>query len=1155
MPYMGGYAGLGDAAGMAAAITGVDTSAGGGNGMSRDEMVGVAMDVLESGVDFAGIAERTANMAAMTQALVTVIATSDPCYSPGSSIPRPLIGTNAQAAMVAVMTDTGAARDLVDVMADAVTPEFSPNVPKYNIGRAERDPDFESIVTEGHNFSAGKYKWLIDKPNMYGKAEFGSVEFFPWNQIPGPSGLGGPITSNQSIPSRVPPNVPSRYHMSYNMGAIGDTFRFTTGKMWLNQGHLDGLLATEPAQDATDLSYHGLSKQEFEFFNKTNILMQPSPSEGGKVMLMRPSEREMRTKILPVDRWLSMDRALDIFQQRNVSIRFEIFQETFKIGFPGKGVIAPNSRWNWRNYMYGLPFAGANLELFRERAQNTREPQYRRYGTDSFLSYRGSFDQVVESKNIFPVVPFYKSAGRSGALLYGTSLQEFQDPNLRPGGSYAHVFTDHVTKIPDFLTKEQMDKTDFNTGIYADIYSSYNHYDRVYEEILSPFYEEVRLPNYYKFVPQRSVNRNREAREREELILRENLLRLQQPGNTAAQNLQLIRERAALEYGIFVPERFPEIDTIDVYPNPGIDVFKEVYEERNMFPMYTGLEITTNTESKLVQAMRVEDRDNLFDLLFPLGFPNDGRGIGNGPQELRYDFQSMKLVTQYLGSSTQEEDQIRSAQSFFVRNLTENVDFNIPGRRGRRRRRRDNSYIEQDELRIQPSAKTQSIFSDIIEEDIQYTDLNEWLETLENNRTQNRSMPQEVFRSALSKAIMTSRIKKIVDENYRSNFEKVLSGHPAYSEIVGYRVDKLDEEGNIIQTFMFGNMEDVNLVRYVDSQVEYGRRYLYKVSSIVMIIGTRYLYLDCMNDDAIERFYVTSRDQLTDISFYFGVMHTPSVRIAVVPMHTREIIVMDKPPIPPDVNIIPFKGVKNKVLFWMNSNTGELTANPIILEPDDHGQFDMVRISQREVYAGSVPRKRSDGTRTRPVKFKNDDPTKTFEIFRIETPPLSWDDFFENKLARIESEATSTTFEDEVMPNKKYYYTFRAEDVHGHVSNPSHIYEVELISEDDMVYMNMSIWNFPKPVQETKTNFKSKVMIMPALFQTLIPLPENGSFLDWDRRKEIGSVGTPDQPGEVLWDKKFKCRVTSKSTGKQFDINFKFVKKFNRIEDNIEINS
>ena len=45
--------------------------------------------------------------------------------------------------------------------------------------------------------------------------------------------------------------------------------------------------------------------------------------------------------------------------------------------------------------------------------------------------------------------------------------------------------------------------------------------------------------------------------------------------------------------------------------------------------------------------------------------------------------------------------------------------------------------------------------------------------------------------------------------------------------------------------------------------------------------------------------------------------------------------------------------------------------------------------------------------------------------------------------------ATAASKVDDIEPNKKYYYTFRAIDNHGNVSNPSSVYEIEMVKSND----------------------------------------------------------------------------------------------------------
>ena len=72
-------------------------------------------------------------------------------------------------------------------------------------------------------------------------------------------------------------------------------------------------------------------------------------------------------------------------------------------------------------------------------------------------------------------------------------------------------------------------------------------------------------------------------------------------------------------------------------------------------------------------------------------------------------------------------------------------------------------------------------------------------------------------------------------------------------------------------------------------------------------------------------------------------------------------------------------------------------------------------------------------------------PTGRFEIYRIDTQPNSYSDFTGNLIAIIgDNTASAASYVDNVSPNTKYYYVFRAIDVHGNRSNPTDVYEIEL---------------------------------------------------------------------------------------------------------------
>ena len=77
----------------------------------------------------------------------------------------------------------------------------------------------------------------------------------------------------------------------------------------------------------------------------------------------------------------------------------------------------------------------------------------------------------------------------------------------------------------------------------------------------------------------------------------------------------------------------------------------------------------------------------------------------------------------------------------------------------------------------------------------------------------------------------------------------------------------------------------------------------------------------------------------------------------------------------------------------------------------------------------------------------------------MDTKPKSYQDFKNGYVKIAETDvnpftaqsATAASFIDSIEPNKKYYYTFRAVDVHDKISNPSPVYQVEIINDNGTI--------------------------------------------------------------------------------------------------------
>ena len=371
-------------------------------------------------------------------------------------------------------------------------------------------------------------------------------------------------------------------------------------------------------------------------------------------------------------------------------------------------------------------------------------------------------------------------------------------------------------------------------------------------------------------------------------------------------------------------------------------------------------------------------------------------------------------------------------------------------------------------------------------------------------------------------------------ETYRRSFEDVLTGKEPRSEIVAYKISKFDASrpgSDAIQNYYIYNTNgQFDIMEFVDSQVKYGKKYQYVVHAYHAVFGTAYSYENIR--------FLTQEQGFIETEAQIDVVTRPTLRMYEIPVYESVGQILDHPPVPPSIDVIPFFGVGDKIRFNMNGGTGLLTQDPVALLQSDEQFYS----DYRQTYRLNPED---------PITFKNDDTVSAFQIFRIEKKPLSYSDFKDQLRATVSTDidprspmgASSASLIEDVAPNRKYYYTFRAIDVHGLPSPPSIVYEIEIIDDGATIFPIIRAYDMPTK-QEQEDMSKMPTRSFNRLFY-LAPKFSH-SYLNEDKsgltgaRTAIGSG--PDiylgNEAEPVWGKKFKVRLVSKSTGKKIDFNF-----------------
>lgn len=442
---------------------------------------------------------------------------------------------------------------------------------------------------------------------------------------------------------------------------------------------------------------------------------------------------------------------------------------------------------------------------------------------------------------------------------------------------------------------------------------------------------------------------------------------------------------------------------------------------------------------------------------------------------------------------------------------------------------------------------------DSIVSQINSWDLNNWVESL-NPSSDVQINPVNNFQSInfdlveqesnsqifneLHKAVIYSKIVDYKNSNFRT-YKEVLSGKPAPSEIMMYKVSKFkvsdagDVESVPEQNIWFMNSNRLEMIDYIDTQVKYDTNYIYRVFAEVLVLGNEFEY----DAEFLPAFEKTFNEDGTLASITpdpagtearLEITNKPSFRIferELFETSTKKI--QDDAPLDPDVEFNTYKDIDDQILITLSKKIGNKIEEPVIIQDIDEDRFDIDENGE--------------------VEFRSDSIVDKYELFRLAEVPESYEDFAEGKKVTlrtsfgINSDLSSdrVSFKDSVNANQEYYYTFRAIDIHSKLSNPTKIYVVKLTSESGLIIPDIEV----KDIEELKEK-QSKPKNLRRYLKIQLPLEQFAIDIQKSKLENAESaLGKQIKLGmkdEKTWGKNYKMRLTSKSTGKKLDINFKF---------------
>ena len=363
--------------------------------------------------------------------------------------------------------------------------------------------------------------------------------------------------------------------------------------------------------------------------------------------------------------------------------------------------------------------------------------------------------------------------------------------------------------------------------------------------------------------------------------------------------------------------------------------------------------------------------------------------------------------------------------------------------------------------------------------------------------------------------ILESLSKRTMD------YKLILTEKETSNEILFFRIEKWFSEtpvGTPNQVFFIPATDENKL--FIDMQIKQDKTYHYRVTAYNAVIGQEYFFNNIVDNVTFGSCTVEVRPK---ISLYETIIFEGSL------------INIPAPPLPPSVSFHNKISSEGKVKIYL-----ELQRNSDIAPFIPVSDADSNKVGSNYILPNGD------------IEFKYRKESARFQVFRKSEQPKTYNDFFDNLIGTFENNNMTENMAilDNIRPNKKYYYTFRTINIFGSLSNPTPVFEVELIkdADDSRILVNSFLFNNTPPLfkEEGNLNFRSLLHMNVATQQLEFNVEDlrntDGfipSFQDEITNINLGSTELALELVNKIWGRKFKFRVRSNDSGKIIDFNVK----------------